>query len=196
MLIGGIVKRVSGNTLDAALTESDIVGFLARVAESETAVFINLSSWIAGVFLLGVGGYLLSRVNDGTTSSIAGASYLIGSSVAIGSFVTWMALVRLAGSGVEPAVADALGFISSRADWLATVLVVGLGPLLLSLAGKDTWAPHWLQGLGLLAGAVSALTLIAMYAGGLSTYGAVIVPVGIVWTLGAALVAIRQANNG
>lgn len=97
------------------------------------------------------------------------------------------------GSGVEPAVADGLGFISSRADWLATVLVVGLGPLLLS---RDTWVPRWLKGPGPFAGAVSVLTLIAMYTGGLSTYGAAIVPVGIVWTLGAALVAIRQTNSG
>lgn len=194
MLIGGIIKRTSGGNLDAYLTNQDIPGYLAHISGSETALFVNLSLWIAGAFLIGAGGYLLSRHVEHPLYRLAGASYLIGAPLAIGSFVIWMALIRLGENGASAGLTGALGFVASRADWVATVLLVGLAPVLLSVTDADGWLPRWLKGLGIAAGTAGALTVIAMYAGGLSTYGSILVPVGIVWTLGAAVAAFRHST--
>lgn len=196
MIVGAIVRQTTGTDLDAALTEGRMADYLAEAAAVQTALFLNLSLWILGAFLLGVGGYLLSRVTDNTPSSVAGAGYLIGPALAITAFVTWMALLRLTGTDPGPAIADALGFISSRVDWIATVLLVGLGPLLLSVGGRRTWVPGWLYGLGLAGAAAGLLTIVAMYTGALNTYGFLIVPIGLVWVISASVVAIRVGSAG
>ena len=148
MLIGAIIKRVVGADLDGALAGADIGQYLAAASGLEAGLFINLSFWILGAFLIGSGGYLISRHRPDTVSGVAAASYLIGSVLAISSFVTWIAVVRLAETTQAFDLADALGFIASRSDWIATVLIVGLGPLLVSIAGRDTWVPRWLFVLG------------------------------------------------
>lgn len=191
MLAGAIIKRITGTDLDAALTDETIAAYLSSVAGWETVLFANLSLWIAGVLLLGLGGYLLASTSDGTASRMARAAYLMGPPLAITSFVAWMALIRLSVADLDLATADALAFISSRVDWIATVLVVAIGPVFVSITGKGSWVPRWLYGLGMLAGVGGIVTIVAMYTGGLSSYGVLLVPIGIAWTIGSAVTALR-----
>lgn len=45
--------------------------------------------------------------------------------------MVWIALVR-GSPNLEPSVAELFAFIASRVDWLATTLIVGIGPAVLS----------------------------------------------------------------
>jgi len=73
--------------------------------------------------------------------------------------------------------------------------LVGIGPVLISVAGRDDWVPKWLARWGFLALAASLLTAIAMFTGGLTTYGFLIVPVGMIWTIAASIVLFRRIGK-
>ena len=95
------------------------------------------------------------------------------------------------------ALAEALGFFASRADWIATVLLVGVGPALIAASGRDTWVPGWLAiwgALALLAGLLTTLTTLTTLAVGLTTYGFLVVPVGLGWTIAAGVVVLRESG--
>lgn len=199
MVAGAAVWSASGADLDLALQEAAMTGYLVDAAEQDTLLVVNLSLWIFGAISLGIAGTALAVLGERTHPATAAARlvYTGGAALAVAAFVTWLALVRLAGNVTDPAsvepLADALGFIASRADWIATVLLVGVGPALLSFAGRDTWVPRWLAAWSFLTLIAAVLTTVAMFAGGLSTYGFVIVPVGLGWTIGAGVVALRTA---
>lgn len=132
------------------------------------------------------------------TARIALLCYWTGVPLAVASFVAWLGLVLQIGAtptSTELAIAEIFGWWVSRTDWLATVLLVGLGPLLISTAGRDDWVPTWLFGLGVLAGLAGGVTIIAMAFGGLATYGQVSIPVGLAWTVAAGVVLMREARN-
>lgn len=195
MLIGAALWAASGADLDAALADGAIAGYLTDAAANSELLVANLSFWIAGVLVLSIGGLMLLSLGASNSNAAiaARAVYTTGAPLAIASFVAWLALIRLAGSGgaeVE-ALADTLGFFASRADWIATVLLVGIGPALIAASGRESWVPGWLaiwSAVALLAG---LLTTIAMFAGGLTTYGFLVVPVGLGWTIAAGVVVLR-----
>lgn len=199
MVAGAAVWSASGVDLDRALDEGAMTGYLVDAAEQDTLLVVNLSLWILGVISLGIAGTALAARGDRAhpATSAARAVYVSGAALAVVAFVTWLALVRLAGNVADPAsvvpLADALGFIASRADWIATILLVGVGPVLLSVSGRDTWVPRWLAGWSVLALVAAALTAVAMFAGGLTSYGFLVVPIGLGWTIGAGITALRAA---
>ena len=94
------------------------------------------------------------------------------------------------------ALAEALGFFASRADWIATVLLVGVAfrPALIAASGRDTWVPGWLAIWGALALLAGLLTTLTTLAGGLTTYGFLVVPVGLGWTIAAGVVVLRESG--
>lgn len=195
MLVGATVQSTTGADLDASLSAGEIGDYLAAIAGAEATMFTNLSLWILGAFLLGVGGHLLSRHGEGTVSRLAGIGYLVGPALAIVAFVVWMALVRLAGTSPDLALADSLAFIASRVDWIATVLLVGFGPLLVAVGGRNSWVPGWLLALGGLSALAGVATVVAMYTGALHTVGFAIVPIGVIWTIAAGITAIRVGRR-
>ncbi len=195
MLIGAALWAASGADLDAALADGAIPRYLTDAAANSELLVANLSFWIAGVLMLSIGGLMLLSlgVPNSNAAIAARAVYTTGAPLAIASFVAWLALIRLAGSGgaeVE-ALADTLGFFASRADWIATVLLVSVGPALIVASGRDSWVPGWLAAWGALALFAGLLSTVAMFAGGLTTYGFLVVPVGLGWTIAAGVVALR-----
>jgi hypothetical protein len=118
----------------------------------------------------------------------------MAAAAAIVAFGAMLALVTQAAplAGEIPAgTALALGWFASRVDWIATAMLVGLGPVLLSVANRD-WMPRWLVGWGYVAGVGGALSVAAMYLDGLTSWGFVSVPVGVLWTVAAGVTRLRR----
>ena len=200
MLMGAGFWLASGVDLDGALLERDMVGYFDQVAAAPGLVKANLSSWIVGVLLLGAAGTLMSGLpgNDRPAASLARYAYWIAVPMAVVAFVAMLSLVVVAPLFVVSdrlVIGYTVGWIGSRADWIATGLIVGAGPALLSFAGRNTWVPPWLSGWGLLAGAAGILTAFAIFTQGLTTYGFAVVPVGLGWTLAAGVVLLRHAHE-
>jgi hypothetical protein len=200
MLGGAAIGGISGADIDVSLAANDIVGYLAAANESKTILIANLSVWIVGVMLLGVAASMmtyLSRENQ-ILSLIARYNYWIGIPIVVISYMAWLAVVvRL--TSYEPSsvstIAESVGWFAVRTDWVATVLVLGTGPLLLSLAGKNSWIPKWLMVWSYFCFVAGFLNIIAMYLGGLSTYGFLIIPVGMGWMIAAGIVLIRKSKT-
>lgn len=200
MAFGGILKRVTGADLDAALASGRLASYFGVVADQQVLIIVNLSAWIIGVLLLGAAGTALVHlcVQRRLVAQVALLCYWTGVPLAIASFVAWLALVVQIGpaaSSEELAITRIVGWWMSRADWIATVLLVGIGPLLISVAGRDDWVPGWLAWWGLAAGIAGGVTIIAMIFGGLATYGQVSIPVGLGWTIAAGILLFQRAGT-
>lgn len=198
MAAGGVIKRVTGADLDAALADGTLAGYFQVVADNQVAVVMNLSAWIVGVLAWGAAATVVAGLSASrdVTGRIAMVCYWTGVPLAVASFVAWLALVVQIAPDVgtqQLATAEIVGWLASRADWIATVLIAGLGSLLLSIAGRDDWAPGWLVWWGVVAAAAGAVTVVAITAGGLSTYGQAIIPLGVGWTIATGIVLLRQA---
>lgn len=200
MLAGAAILGASGTDIDRALYDNDLAGYLQGAREAQTLVVLNLSLWILGVVLLGAGATmtaLLSRQNL-VTASLVKYNYWIAVPLVVVSYMAWLAVVvRLSASASSEAaaIAEIVGWFAVRADWLATVLVLGTGPVLITAAGRGTWAPNWLRVWSFVALFAGLLTTIAQYAGGLTTYGFLIIPVGMGWMIALSVVLFRWAGK-
>ncbi|HPF68682.1 MAG TPA: hypothetical protein PLC20_13480 [Flavobacteriales bacterium] len=197
MLGGAAVWGSTGVDMDQALDTGDLVGYLNSAAVHRTALIVNLSVWILGVFLLGAAARLmalLSRTNV-LGSLLVRYNYGVGIPLVIVSYMAWMAVVvRLPGQDVASVapIAEVVGWFGVRADWLATIMVLGLGPFLIVRAGRGSWVPGWLSVWGQLCLVPGVLTLIGMYCGGMTTYGFLIIPMGMAWMIAASVVLLRR----
>lgn len=200
MALGGVIKRVVGADLDAALAQQAMEPYLAHVAQQQVWIIVNLSLWIAGVLLLGAAGTAFAHFcrRRRLLAKVAMLCYWSAVPLAIASFVAWIALIvkTSADSSSEAILSvEIIGWFVSRADWIATVLIVGLGPALISLAGREEWVPTWLGWLSVAAVLAGGLTTVAMFTGALHTYGSIIIPAGLLWTIAAGIVLLRQTGR-
>ncbi len=94
-------------------------------------------------------------------------------------------------------VAETLGWFASRADWVATILIVGIGPTLIAVAGRGEWVPNWFYYWSFLTAFAAVLNAVAMFTGGsgLSTYGFLIIPIGVGWMIAAGIVLLRGKDS-
>ena len=197
MLIGAAILGASGADIDVSLQANDMLGYLFKAQTVKSLLIVNLSLWILGVILLGAGVTMmtyLSRENQVMTL-LARFNYWIGIPTVVISYVAWLVVVvRL--TAYEPnsvsLIAETFGWFASRADWVATVLVLGTGPFLIAQAGKNSWVPMWLLKWSYVTVLAGVLNVLAMYFGGLSTYGFIIIPVGMCWMIAAGIVLIRK----
>ncbi|MBX2930238.1 MAG: hypothetical protein KF852_20575 [Saprospiraceae bacterium] len=197
MLIGAALWGSSGTDLWAALQTGDIVGYLTAASGVKGLLIANLSCWITGVFLMGTALHLIADLIKDRPVAARATRMCVNTAVplAITSFITMLVLVvQLApgdsGSSIE--IAGAIGWIGARADDLATALIIGAAPLLLSVAGKGNWAPNWLMYWGYLAGSAGLLSIVAIYVPAISSLGFIIVPVGIGWMIAAGIVLRKK----
>jgi len=195
MLIGAGVHFSTGADLWKAVDDGAMADYLTEASRSATTIVVGLAVWIVGSLLLGVGGVLASRGGDGPAPTAARTVYTVGSAVAIPAFVTMAAVVRLADAGTTSTdLADALGFVGIRLDDLATIALIGMGPVLLALAtGRDRWMPSWLTRAAWLVGAAAVLAAVAIFTGASASYGFLLVPIGLAWTIAAGTTAVRRA---
>ena len=190
MVAGAISYFSAGADLWAARAQDSVASYLADVVGQQGRLDAALSMWCLGALLLGLGGSGLARQGRGTASSMASAAYAIGSGLAITSFLLMMAVVRIADEGAEAAlVAEGLGFAGAHLDDVATAVLIGLGPVLVALSGAVSgWLVRWAWACGAAAGVM----LVSVYFDASGTWGMVIVPVGIGWSLAAGITALRR----
>jgi len=207
MLLGAALWATTGTDIDRALATGEMSAYLVSAAEHRTVLIANLSIWIVGVLGLGAAGTVMSNVGSGPLAlrELARAVYWIAVPLAISAFLAWLALIVQGSANPDPtevAIAEVVGWYAYRADAVATALIVGAGPALLGSAGRGDWVPDWLFRWGLLAGLAGVLSFLPYYVPvvplGVSL---IIVPVGIGWTLAAAIVLLgpkqtRQRGRG
>jgi hypothetical protein len=193
---------VTGADIDQALANGDMANYLIVAGENAGLLAANLTVWIVMAILMGVAATAMVALCERRrfVARIALFCYWTGVSLVLSAYVAWLAIVvRLAPDNSTSAVlvADVFGWYASRADWVATILVLGLGPALISLAGRGEWVPAWLSRWSIVAVVAAALNAIAMLfdGGGLSTYGFVIIPVGVGWMLAAGVVLLRRTTQ-
>jgi hypothetical protein len=196
MVIGAILLGISGADLDTEIYANDLAKYLDMADAGKTVLLANLSLWILGVILIGAGASMMIYLSEEkpVTSRLALYNYFIGIPIVVVSYMAWVALiVQLApGGDTDVAIAEVIGWFAVRTDWVATVLVLGTGPLLLSLAGEKNWVPKWLKTWSFLCLLAGILNVLAMYLGGLTSYGFLIIPVGMSWMFAASVVLFRK----
>lgn len=198
-IIGAALWVLSGTDLDLAVTNGEMASYLTTAHATKTVLIANLTFWILGALLLGTAGTTLAKMSERQVwAQAAMVCYRTAVPLVIIAYVAMLAVVvQIAPDTSTTAVylAEVVGWIGSRADWVATVLLIGVGPLFLSLAGQGDWASPGLLRWSYLTGVCGLLTTIAMYANGLGTYGFVIIPVGLIWMIAAGVTLLRSRNN-
>ncbi|MBK8498956.1 MAG: hypothetical protein IPL52_09095 [Flavobacteriales bacterium] len=199
MLCGAAIWGVTGADFDTAMVDDDIATYLTTARAGRTLLIANLSVWIVGIFLLGIAARMMSLLssNAPVLSHLVRYNYGVAIPLVIASYMAWMAVVVRAvpmEAQVAGPLAEVVGWFGVMADWVATILVLGLGPMLIVRAGQGQWVPRWLHVWGHLCLIPGALTLLAMFAGGLHTYGFVIIPIGMGWMIGASVVLFKRAG--
>lgn len=200
MLAGAGLSMASGTDLWGALVADDMAAHLSDAGGSSTLIVANLFLWVAGVILLGIAGTMFTDLCEHRPSIGRAAQVCFRTAVpmAIVAFIIMAAVtVQIAPDTTAIAVADAsvLGWIGARLDDLATVLLIGYGPLLMSVAARGDWMPVWLSRWGWLAGLAGVLSNAVMFLPHLYQLGLIIVPIGIGWMLAAGMLLSRRSNR-
>lgn len=196
MLAGAAIWAASGANIDQSLYDNDMAGYLEQALAAQNLLIINLSLWIIGVILLGLGATMMAMLSGKGSlwAQIVQYNYWIAVPLVVASYMAWLAvIVRLGPSASQDAatIAGALGWFAVRADWVGTVLVIGTGPVLITAAGRGIWAPNWLRIWSYFALAAGILNIIAQFSGGLASYGFLIIPLGMSWMIAAGIVMLR-----
>ncbi len=202
MIVGAALGIASGADLDLALASGDTASYLTTAGAASQMVTANLIVWIIGVIIFGVAGTALAALCEQRQmmAQIARYSYWISVPLVIAAYVAWLTIVvQIAPDNSPTAVllTEVVGWFASRADWIATILILSCGPALISLAGRDEWVPTWLVRWGYVAIIAGLLNAIAMLTGGsgLLTYGLLILPVGLGWTIAAGIVVLQRSKT-
>jgi len=200
-IIGAALWIASGVDIDQALANDDMAGYLVAAGGVTPLLVANLCFWIVGALLLGVAATAMTSlcIRRPATAQMALVSYQIGVPLVIVAYLTWLALHLQIVPDTTPAavlLAETLGWFGSQADWLATILMIGLGPALISLAGRGDWVTPWLARWGIATAITGLLTAIAMFTpSGVTTYGFLTVPVGLIWMIWAGIVLLRRSQS-
>ena len=199
---GAALMNIAGADLDTALAGGDIAGYLAVAGEGRHLLVMNLTLWILMVLLMGVAATAMTTLSERrpVLARIARYSYWVGSPLVIAAYVSWLALVVQVAPDTSPEallLAKTIGWFASRADWVATILIVGIGPTLIALAGREEWVPAWLFRWSLVTAITGLLNFIAMITGGsgLTSYGFLIIPAGVGWMIAAGIVLYRRIGT-
>jgi hypothetical protein len=190
MLIGAAFWGASGTDLWQALAGNQMETYLSQLNSVRQMLVINTFFWVLGVLLLATAGTLMSGfcISNPGLAQMGMIFMRTAASVAIVSFIAMLALAFYSNS-IE--VASIIGWLGARLDDIATMLIIGFGPLCLSIAGKGDWVPRWLKVWGLLAGLTGFLGLTGLLTGNVSL-GFIIIPFGLGWMIAAGVVLIKK----
>ncbi len=200
MLVGGALFGASGADLWAALVSGDMAGYLAAAGEAKTLLVVSHTVWILGALTLGMAGAMMAEMCGPRRvwTQAALVCFRTGVTLAIFSFIAMLSLVTQIApdtSATAVFIAKVVGWIGARADDLATALIVGAGPLFISLSGRKDWVPKWLLTWSYLTGIVGLFSLLVLYIPALAASAIIIVPVGIGWMIAAGVVLLRLPKS-
>jgi len=200
MIIGAALWASTGTDLWVTLANDEMAAYLVAVAAAKPAMVANTTFWVLGVLLLGVAGTTLAKLcgRRPVWAQVAQVSFNTAVPLAIVSFLAMVVLVVQIGADTSEtavALAKVVGWIGTKADDIATILIIGAGPFFISLAGRGDWQPAWLTRWGYLAGAAGLIAAVIIYFPALSTVGFIIVPVGIGWMIATGVVLLRSVKG-
>lgn len=202
MAAGAIIGATSGADIFEVVDSSsaaEIGASLTEVADASTAQMVNLALWIAGVPTIAVGIALVARLGreDGWAATARTAA-----TVAAGAAVVFYALLMGVVRGLAPAhvagedvitVTRTVGWGASTADWVATLLVLGVATVAVVRSGRGLWAPEWLVRFGYVTGVAAVVALLGLVFGARDlTF--LLVPVGMAYLASIGVVVVRRAR--
>jgi hypothetical protein len=192
MLIGAAFWGASGTDLWQALADKQMEAYLSQLEAVRQMLVINTFFWVLGVLLIATAGTLMSGfcISKPGLAQMGMVFMRTAASVAIVSFLAMLALAFYS-KPVE--AASITGWLGARLDDIATMLLIGFGPLCLSIAGKGDWVPRWLNIWGFLAGFTGILGIIGLLTG-IVPLGFIIIPFGIGWMIAAGVVLIKKGK--
>jgi hypothetical protein len=193
MFAGAAVWSSTGTDLWASLSDGTIADYLVEVEGNRGALTLNLVLWIVGATALGAGGSVVAGRESHPAGHLARFVYLAGAVLAVVSFTVWLGLVRV-GASLDAATAELVGFAVTRLDDVATLALIGVGPVCVALA-SPSWMGRRLKGAAGAVALASLLSLVAMFTDSAMSYGFVIVPVGLLWTLAAGVSVARRSRG-
>lgn len=181
--LGAAVLVSTGVDLDGAVQAGTVTEALPAMSDAAPALTVTFVAWMVGATLFALAGAGLGRLHGDRPAGVAAAGLMtLGAALAVPAFLAMLALVHVVAAATDPSTAlvGTVGWLASTTDWVATILIIGLPPLLVARAGRDTWAPGWLVGLATAAAVTSGLTAVSLLTGsGLTTWGFALVPVGM-----------------
>lgn len=190
MLVGAALWGASGTDLWDTLANNRMESYLKQVPQAKQWLVANTFFWIIGVILMGTAGKLMVGFCDSKPSLAQLASICIQSAVPI-AIVSFIIMLSLAIHQPGVHAAFVTGWIGARLDDLATALIVGAFPFIISIAGSPDWIPRWLSIIGVLAGITGLLVIVSLITG-IVPLGFIIIPVGLGWMLAAGIMLIRK----
>lgn len=198
MLSGAGTWMSTGTDLDAALMGGTVADYLIATHAKSGTLAVNIALWTIGAVVMCAGGVQLALLGRSRPqpAALAAFAYAVGAASAIVFFPLWYGIIvglspaQAAGADVS-AFATALGHGATTADWLATIMILAVGGMSVAHAGRDTWVPGWLRTWSYFLGVAGVLSLLGIVLGDRSTYGMLIVPIGIGWLIAAGIVAMR-----
>jgi hypothetical protein len=193
MLIGAAFWGASGTDLWVALADNQMEAYLSQLTAARHMLVINTTFWVLGVLLLATAGTLMSRfcISRPGLAHMGMVFMRTAASIAIVSFIAMLALAFYSNS-VE--VASIMGWTGARLDDIATMLLVGFGPMCISFAGKSEWVPRWLVVWSILAGLAGLVGIVGLLTG-IVPLGFIIIPFGIGWMIAAGIVLISKGKT-
>lgn len=193
MLIGAAFWIASGTDLWQALASKQMDNYLTQLPLVRQLLVINTSFWILGVLFMTTAATLMTDycTSNPGLAQLAKVFSRTGANLGIVSFVTMLSLAIVIPSAD---VATIIGWIGTRLDDIATILIVGFSPLCLSIAGKADWVPGWLRVWGYLTGAAGLLSIIGLMTGNI-LLGFILVPIGLGWMIAAGIVLIKKSKT-
>lgn len=197
MVIGaGIYAAVAGVGVDAAVQSGTVPRILPDVVAASGAMSTTYVLWLAAMPLFAVAAWSLPALPFRPAPlRAAAASLAIGASMAAVAFVVLLTFVQVAAPAGADDLAAALAWLGTTLDWVATPLVIAVPPALLVLVADEDRRvfPGWLRGAAMLLVPASLAAYVSLALGtGLDTWGFLVVPVGVVVTIGVALTLWRQ----
>ena len=199
MIIGAVFQSYSETNLWMALIDNDIQPILEQYKNVKTILTINFSFWILGVIFLGITGSILVELctRERIFAKVALVCYQLAVPLAVLSFLMMLSLaIQIPTEFSESSLAAVkiIGWISVRADDIATLLFLGVGPFFISLSGRSDWIPKWLVRWGYLAGPVAVISILVFYSPELHSFSLLILPVGLGWMISVGIVLLKSSK--
>ena len=190
MLTGAVLWGASGTDLWNALASDQMESYLGQLEPVKQLLVANTIFWVLGVLLMGTAVTLMSGCCPSNPGLAQLALVFMRSAVPV-AMVSFIIMLSLA---IRPPAVDSannIGWIGTRLDDLATILIIGASPLFISIAGRADWVPGWLAVWGYLAGIAGILGVISLLSG-VVALGYVILPIGLGWMIAAGVVLIKK----
>ncbi len=184
MAIGGINQGVLGVDYWSALEDDTLARTLSEAGEREVQLQTTHVMWAVGMLGFVVALTLIRRflrsVADHPLLDVGYHVVVMGATFNVVSYIA-MAAVTTTYAGAEDITgAEGLLRLALRLDDYATLLMLGFGPVLLSLSGRGSWAPRWLLVLSSVALVANLGFVTTAFVGGAAIALAPAVMIGVV----------------